>query len=128
MRGGASAVRTRLDAIEGSPRRVERAATTSSGGAGLSLGVADHVRPFQHDDASCHECLELGQDAVDVLLRVHDLDHQRKPKGCHLDVDGMDVTVVAEACDTLEHRCPGHPFLAQYFDEPPEEGSMLVRP
>jgi hypothetical protein len=81
------------------------------------LRVTNDVSPLRHDDAANHEGIELGQDAIDMLLGVHDFEDHGEPLGGNFDRPGVNIAIVTETGYSLEDRGASESFAPQKREE-----------
>ncbi len=107
-----------------------RRAVRGGGGCGvdrpLAGGVLQDARPLEGDEALGHHLVEDRKQAVDVLLRVNDLDDDGQVLGEPQDVRRVQHAPGAEAGHRVEDGRPGEALLAQPLQE--RHGERLVMP
>jgi hypothetical protein len=97
----------------------------SAGARGSTPCVSDDARAFERNDAAIHERFEFRQDAVDAILRIHDLDHDRQTLREDLDHVRVHVPIVPVSRHAFHDGGTGHPLLAEELDDPHEHRRVI---
>jgi hypothetical protein len=85
------------------------------------------VCALDHDDTADHQSFHFGEHSLYVLWGIDDLDDDRESFGHNLDVRGVYSMIVTKTGYALQERRSRKPFLAQQFQQPTEEGLVVVR-
>jgi hypothetical protein len=85
------------------------------------------VCALDHDDTADHQRFQFGEHSLYVLWGIDDLDDDRKPFCHNLDVRGVYLMIVTKAGYALQEGRTRKPFFSQQFQQPAEEGLVVVR-
>ena len=120
MRGGLTRIALRSIQATGLQRR--------SAGPALVVprAVLHNLHPFHGHQGAAQHALDQGQEGLDLVARVDDLDDDRQVLRQAQDLGGVQVAGMSEAGDAAQHGSAGQPRLARLENDRLVERHMAV--